>query len=460
MLCPVQRIPRYRMLLEDYIKRLPSDDPDYPAVEKSLTLVSNAANKANDNISKLENFQLVSQLLSNVSGLGNSIDSSGTISMVYIKHGRIKKMSRHKIQERFIFVFNAVVLICKIEGNGKYKCTKKISSQQLECVQISPDPNINYPFEIITKRYSFILGAKDETDRDSWIAALQRVLNDRHICKIVYPFSKCNDDTRSSVQNPLDFACLLLYLHILNPLKLCQSIGLTAQAHSYSTGLVAPVWIPDYGVSMCMRCEENFTAIRRRHHCRACGKVFCAMCSSYKQYLGFDNKIGRVCAICNDILSESLGLKPRSESTSMFFSSEDMPHSVKGDTTISKGVVQSGDIEAFLVVKINEKEPQRYWCVLRGMVLILYAGNYDKRSKRELPILGYDVLTPQPEDRVDPVSTLKLYHRNMVPWYLTFTNDIEKDRWAGSGAATPSENQMGHGTARQLLHDCLSCCGF
>eukprot|EP00116_Pleurobrachia_bachei_P005279 sb/3465541/ len=378
------------MLLEDYIKRLPSDDPDYPAVEKSLTLVSNAANKANDNISKLENFQLVSQLLSNVSGLGNSIDSSGTISMVYIKHGRIKKMSRHKIQERFIFVFNAVVLICKIEGNGKYKCTKKISSQQLECVQISPDPNINYPFEIITKRYSFILGAKDETDRDSWIAALQRVLNDRH-----------------------------------------SNTGITLKEAppTQRLGLVAPVWIPDYGVSMCMRCEENFTAIRRRHHCRACGKVFCAMCSSYKQYLGFDNKIGRVCAICNDILSESLGLKPRSESTSMFFSSEDMPHSVKGDTTISKGVVQSGDIEAFLVVKINEKEPQRYWCVLRGMVLILYAGNYDKRSKRELPILGYDVLTPQHEDRVDPVSTLKLYHRNMVPWYLTFTNDIEKDRW-------------------------------
>ncbi|KAH1017842.1 lateral signaling target protein 2 homolog [Dendroctonus ponderosae] len=41
-----------------------------------------------------------------------------------------------------------------------------------------------------------------------------------------------------------------------------------------------PVWIPDIQAPKCMSCGTNFTVIKRRHHCRNCGKVFCARCSS------------------------------------------------------------------------------------------------------------------------------------------------------------------------------------
>ena len=42
-----------RMLLEDYIKRLSENSPDYPDVKTSLDKVASAANKANDDIAKL-----------------------------------------------------------------------------------------------------------------------------------------------------------------------------------------------------------------------------------------------------------------------------------------------------------------------------------------------------------------------------------------------------------------------
>nr|XP_023014334.1 lateral signaling target protein 2 homolog [Leptinotarsa decemlineata] len=41
-----------------------------------------------------------------------------------------------------------------------------------------------------------------------------------------------------------------------------------------------PVWIPDVEAPKCMSCGANFTVVKRRHHCRNCGKVFCARCSS------------------------------------------------------------------------------------------------------------------------------------------------------------------------------------
>lgn len=33
-----------------------------------------------------------------------------------------------------------------------------------------------------------------------------------------------------------------------------------------------PKWIPDHQAPKCMSCESQFTAFRRRHHCRNCGK--------------------------------------------------------------------------------------------------------------------------------------------------------------------------------------------
>ena len=49
----------------------------------------------------------------------------------------------------------------------------------------------------------------------------------------------------------------------------------------------------------CMECELRFTVIRRRHHCRACGRLLCSDCCSERiclDYMEFSG--GRVCSRC------------------------------------------------------------------------------------------------------------------------------------------------------------------
>ncbi|CAA3014733.1 1-phosphatidylinositol-3-phosphate 5-kinase FAB1B-like isoform X2 [Olea europaea subsp. europaea] len=39
-------------------------------------------------------------------------------------------------------------------------------------------------------------------------------------------------------------------------------------------------WMPDQSCRVCYECDSQFTLFNRRHHCRLCGRVFCARCTS------------------------------------------------------------------------------------------------------------------------------------------------------------------------------------
>ncbi|XP_023694678.2 zinc finger FYVE domain-containing protein 16 isoform X1 [Paramormyrops kingsleyae] len=74
-------------------------------------------------------------------------------------------------------------------------------------------------------------------------------------------------------------------------------------------GVRQPPWIPDSEAPNCMHCHQKFTFTKRRHHCRACGKVYCAVCCSRKCKLKYLDKEARVCVICYDIIQRAQALE-------------------------------------------------------------------------------------------------------------------------------------------------------
>ncbi|XP_074280820.1 1-phosphatidylinositol-3-phosphate 5-kinase FAB1B-like isoform X1 [Silene latifolia] len=40
-------------------------------------------------------------------------------------------------------------------------------------------------------------------------------------------------------------------------------------------------WMPDQSCRVCYECDSNFNFYNRRHHCRLCGRVFCAKCTAH-----------------------------------------------------------------------------------------------------------------------------------------------------------------------------------
>ncbi|XP_006889916.1 PREDICTED: zinc finger FYVE domain-containing protein 16 [Elephantulus edwardii] len=70
-------------------------------------------------------------------------------------------------------------------------------------------------------------------------------------------------------------------------------------------GQKQPPWVPDSEAPNCMNCQVKFTFTKRRHHCRACGKVFCGVCCNRKCKLQYLEKEARVCVGCYETISKA-----------------------------------------------------------------------------------------------------------------------------------------------------------
>ncbi|KAJ4457450.1 putative tip elongation aberrant protein 1 [Paratrimastix pyriformis] len=65
-----------------------------------------------------------------------------------------------------------------------------------------------------------------------------------------------------------------------------------------------PRWMDDSEASVCQLCGRGFGILTRKHHCRSCGRIFCAKCCSAivpLPELGYPEPV-RVCQSCRDSL--------------------------------------------------------------------------------------------------------------------------------------------------------------
>ncbi|XP_067014667.2 myotubularin-related protein 3 isoform X2 [Anabrus simplex] len=80
------------------------------------------------------------------------------------------------------------------------------------------------------------------------------------------------------------------------------------------------LWVPDHAVNRCMGCDTEFWLGRRKHHCRNCGKIFCADCSENTVPLPREQLYDpvRVCSSCFSLLHDTTALRRYTEKSMLY----------------------------------------------------------------------------------------------------------------------------------------------
>ncbi|XP_065653217.1 early endosome antigen 1-like isoform X3 [Hydra vulgaris] len=124
----------------------------------------------------------------------------------------------------------------------------------------------------------------------------------------------------SNTEHQKEIALLKNEIHIINEENAKNSAKLESQlANSYEAykdlchlqKSLKLTWIPDNIVKFCQnaKCKLPFSKALRKHHCRCCGRVFCAECTKNKmslKSLGYPNLV-RVCISCFELVDGITG---------------------------------------------------------------------------------------------------------------------------------------------------------
>ncbi|XP_069694578.1 uncharacterized protein [Periplaneta americana] len=420
MLKPVQRIPQYRLLLEDYLHHLSPSSPDLEDTRTALKIVCDVADHANRSIKEGDH---LSKLLQLQSQLGNyEIIKPGRM---FLKDGELFKLSRKGMQPRYFILLNDCLLYTSYYGSVQSSGLKVNYELPLSSMKVNIPQAEDYhnEFSIISVKRSFTLSAQSLEERQEWVDALQKAITDYTSRQLTF-------------QN----------------MKISSSMNNEESSEPFKLGQEAPVWIQDRRVTMCQSCTAEFTVTFRRHHCRACGKVVCGDCSDFRaplQYMRFQS--ARVCEECHDKLLEEAkdptsklnqAMKRELGSTTRITDTfkrlgpptgkkvkKFIPQRLKEVTANDTGSQISGWLQ-----RRSRRSWKRLWFVLKEQVLYVYKASEDVVALESIPVLGYSV-EPMKErhfqlyEGIDAKLVFQLAHPGQHPLIFHADSEHLANRW-------------------------------
>ncbi|CAG2119809.1 unnamed protein product, partial [Medioppia subpectinata] len=161
MLKPVQRLPQYRLLLQDYLSHLAPDSPDYEDTCRALTIVSQVAEHANNSMKNNENISKLLSIQNSIIG-GTEVIRPGR---VFVKEGELMKLSRKGMQDRWFILFNDCLMYLTAVQNGVYRVNHELSLTGMR-VSLPAQQDFQNEFSVISHTRSFSLAARYVSERE------------------------------------------------------------------------------------------------------------------------------------------------------------------------------------------------------------------------------------------------------------------------------------------------------
>jgi len=247
LIMPIQRIPRYNMLIAEIIKQTPENHSDLANLKASLSALQDVALEINEAVRESERQARLNKIARNfLDAREKSIRQPGRH---FFHDGELHKVCRKENRVRHFFLFSDCFINAATTQN-KFTISRQLDLTHF-CVESFPDSdNYKNAFAIKHEERSFIVFAESPLAKTQWMAAFK------------------------------------------------QALGDTLSTPGLDRDRLAPLWMPDDATKVCLICSVKFTTFNRRHHCRQCGMVVCGKCSNNDKYILGKGKKVRVCSVC------------------------------------------------------------------------------------------------------------------------------------------------------------------
>ena len=257
LIMPVQRIPRYKMLLEELNKRTDETWFDKENLEIACKTVGDAAADNNEKIRQRENKMKILDIQMHFEG-SRKPELFNNPRRSFIREGPLVKLCRRGPKEFYFWLFSDILVYGQASSDTKYTFHREI---ELDCCQVTADVNqegrqvedAHRAFLIQSNAKTFIVWARHPGEKQEWVEEINAQIE-----------------------------------------QMREEKG--------ENGELAPLWQPDNAKNHCEVCASAFSFLNRRHHCRNCGELVCGQCSTNRIELPHgpnnETKLQRVCDRC------------------------------------------------------------------------------------------------------------------------------------------------------------------
>lgn len=256
---PVQRIPRYRLLLEQLLKYTPEDHVQYDDVKNALDKICDMALYSNEAIRARENRAKIMDIIKSIEPR-TRVDLLANTERSFLKEGPLLRQCRRGLKEFHFWLFNDELLYGQATPLGLYILNRQIPLNKCYVNACESMHEEGFSFIIESPAKSFIICFATEAEKTEWYEAIHNAI-----------------------------------------------IALSKAQQIKQNRQFAPLWMPDKFSSSCQKCQNAFSLINRRHHCRNCGAIVCDNCSKKRIKLEHvdQHRQVRVCDACFLYLSSS-----------------------------------------------------------------------------------------------------------------------------------------------------------
>eukprot|EP00808_Paulinella_micropora_P027267 g49385.t1 len=248
LISPVQRVPRYKLLLDEALKRADKSCVEYGELEAALELIKSAAQHMNQETLKEQARSRVREIQEQCVPFPDQ--PLVTPGRRLVREGPLTKCTRHLKQEKvYFYLFTDPGLLLYVKD------------QLLVPNLISP---LKDQRQIVIDRH-FVL-----EELDASMYARGGVVPDWTRTAFVV-----KSPAKSSILIAPDADTMAAWMADIEQVAQAARKSITGNHANEAVIPAKPVWQPDSSSDACSVCNRKFTLVFRRHHCRVCGKLVC-----------------------------------------------------------------------------------------------------------------------------------------------------------------------------------------